>query len=55
MESFDNRAIALVLGLASALERVSLPAVWAWATNFNFSRDFACAMRALRAPGARSV
>ena len=41
MESFcgnakeeDQGAVALVRDLAKALERVSLPAVWAWATNF---------------------
>ena len=41
MESFDHRAAekdqsasALVLDLAKAFQRVSLPVVWAWATHF---------------------
>ena len=45
MERFDGRAkaedqgaVALVLGLARASERVSLPVVWAWATHFRFPR-----------------
>ena len=29
---------ALVLDLAKALERVSIPVVWAWATHFSFAR-----------------
>ena len=31
---------ALVLNLAKAFERVSLPVVWAWATHFSFPRKF---------------
>ena len=31
-------AIALVLDLTKAFERVSLPVVWAWATHFNFAK-----------------
>ena len=45
MEKYRNRAgkedqgaVALVLDLAKALERVSLPVVWAWATHFSFPR-----------------
>ena len=45
METFDYRAgetdqgaITLVLDLAAAFERVSLPVVWAWATHFDLSR-----------------
>ena len=45
MERFDGRAkaedqeaVALVLDLAKAFERVSLLVVWAWATHFSFSR-----------------
>ena len=47
---------ALVLDLAKAFERVSLPVVWAWATHFSFpSEDIAGAMRVLRAPEASAV
>ena len=42
MERFNYRAGAedqgLVLDQAKALERVSLPVVWAWATRFSFPR-----------------
>ena len=31
-------AVALVLDLANAFERVSLPVVWAWATHLSFPR-----------------
>ena len=34
----DLGAVALVLDLAKALERVSLPVVWTWATHFSFLR-----------------
>ena len=34
----DRGAVALVLNLAKAFERVSLPVVWAWATHFSFPR-----------------
>ena len=34
----EQGAVALVLDLAKALERVSLPVVWAWATHFSFPR-----------------
>ena len=47
MERFDGRAkaeepgaVALVLDLAEACERVSLPVVLAWATHFSFPRKF---------------
>ena len=36
----DQGAVALILDLAKAFERVSLPAVWAWATHFSFPRNF---------------
>ena len=32
----DQGTITLVVGLAKAFERVSLPVVWAWATHFKF-------------------
>ena len=45
MKRFNGRAkaekqgaVALVLDLAKAFERVSLPVVWAWATHFSFPR-----------------
>ena len=34
----DQGAVALVLELAKAFERVSLPVVWAWATHFSFPK-----------------
>ena len=34
----DQGALALVLDLAKAFERVSHPVVWAWATHFSFPR-----------------
>ena len=34
----DLGAVALVLDLAKAFERVSLPVVWAWAMYFSFPR-----------------
>ena len=34
----DQGAVALVLDLTKAFERVSLPVVWAWATHFSFPR-----------------
>ena len=37
-EAEDQGAVALVLDLAKAFERVSLPVVWAWATYFSFAR-----------------
>ena len=36
----DRGAVALVLDLSKAFERVSLPVVWAWATHFCFPRKF---------------
>ena len=52
----DQGAIALVLDLAKAFERVSLAVVWAWAMHFNFSKeDLASAVRVLRASAACSV
>ena len=45
MERFNEKAkaeeqgaVALVLDVAKAFERVSLPVVWAWATHFSFPR-----------------
>ena len=40
MERFKYRAgaVALVLDLRKAFERVSLPVVWAWAKHFSFAR-----------------
>ena len=35
----DQGALTLVLDLAKAFERVSLPVVWAWATHFKKSRE----------------
>ena len=40
-EEEDQGASALVLDLAKAFERVSLPVVWAWATHFSFPRKIA--------------
>ena len=34
----DLGAVALVLELAQAFERVNLPVIWAWTTHFSFSR-----------------
>ena len=34
----DQGAVALVLDLAKAFERVSLPVVWAWTIHFSFPR-----------------
>ena len=34
----DQGAVALVLDLAKAFDRVSLVVVWAWATHFSFPR-----------------
>ena len=34
----EQGAVASVLDLAKAFERVSLPVVWAWATRFSFPR-----------------
>ena len=34
----DLGAVAWVLHLAKAFERVSLPVVWVWATHFSFPR-----------------
>ena len=49
--NFYHGAIALVLDLVKAFERVSLPVVWVWATQFKFSQeDLACAMRLFRTP-----
>ena len=52
----DQGALALVLDLAKAFERVSLPVVWAWATHFSFPRKI---LRVLcgyfLAPGASAV
>ena len=41
----DPGAVALVLDLAKAFERVSLPVVWAWATHFSFPKKI---LRVLR-------
>ena len=37
-EEQEAVALVLVLDLAKAFERVSLPVVWAWATHFSFAR-----------------
>ena len=37
-EKKDQGVLALVLDLAKAFGRVSLPVVWAWATHFSFPR-----------------
>ena len=57
MDSFDGKAkegeqgaVALVLDLAKAFERVSLPVVWAWATQ-----DISGVVWLLRAPAASTV
>ena len=34
----DQGAVALVLDLTKAFERVSLPVAWAWATHFDFPK-----------------
>ena len=34
----DEEAVALVLDLVKAFERVSFPVFWAWATHFSFPR-----------------
>ena len=34
----DHGTVALVLDLAKAFERVSLPVAWIWATHFGFPR-----------------
>ena len=42
----DRGAVALVVDLAKAFERVSLQVVWAWATHFSLARkDLAGALR----------
>ena len=47
----EQGAVALVLDLAKAFERVSLLVVWAWAMHFSFPRiDFAGALLVFRAP-----
>ena len=52
----DQGAVALVLDLAKAFERVSLPVVWAWSTHFSFSKeDSAGAVRPIRSPEACTV
>ena len=50
----DQGAVALVLDMTKAFERVSVPVVWAWATHFSFPKeDLACAVRLFRAPRGR--
>ena len=52
----DLRGVALVVDLAKASERVSLPAVWAWATHFSFTRMILRVLYwALRVPEADAV
>ena len=52
----DQGAVASVLDLAKAFERVSLCVVWAWATHFSFPKgDLAGALRVLRAPETSAV
>ena len=47
----DQGAVALVLDLAKAFGRVSLPVVWAWGDALQFPKeDTAGAMWVLRAP-----
>ena len=41
----DQGAVASVLDLAKAFERVSLPVVWAWATHFSFPRKMKMARK----------
>ena len=41
----DQGAVALVLDLAKAFERVSLPVVWACATHFNLPRKILLVLR----------
>ena len=49
-------AVALVLDLAKALERVSLTVVWSWATHFSFPRKILRVLcRVLRVPEASAV
>ena len=48
----DQGAVALVLDLAIAFERVSFPVVWAWATHLNFPRKI---LRVLRTPAQGAV
>ena len=52
----DQGALALVLDLAKAFERVSLPVVCAWATALQPPKeDIVGAVWSLRAPEASSV
>ena len=52
----DQGALALVLDLANAFERVSLPVVWAWGNSLQLPKeDLASAVRVLRAPEACTV
>ena len=52
----DQGAVALVLDLATAFERVSLLVVWAWSTVLQLpKKDLAGALWVLRAPEACTV
>ena len=51
----DRGAVALVLDLAKAFERVSLPVVWAWATHFSLQGRYCGCCAVLRAPEASAV
>ena len=52
----DQGALVLVLSLAKAFERVSLPVVWAWATHFSFPKeDLAGALWVFREPEVSAV
>ena len=52
----DQGALALVLDLAKAFERVTLPVVWAWATHFSFPwMILRLLLWVLRAPEASAV
>ena len=55
-EEDQGAAVPLVLDLAKAFERASLPVVWAWATHFSFPKeDLASAVWSFRAPEACAV
>ena len=51
----DLGAVALVLDLAKAFERVSLPVAWGWATQCRFPRKKVRVLWSLRAPEASTV
>ena len=51
----DDQEVALVLDLAKAFERVSLPVVWAWATHFSFTRKTLRVLCGYLEPQASSI